>query len=123
VTKPVEPVDPSKKIGDGKSFIERMERAMPNSDPEIKKQFAATLEKYVGEGKEINEKRNEYKRNLGTSPVQSGGGAGPALGDIEKMMSGKIKKPSYKSGGVVISMASRRADGCCIRGKTKGKIV
>jgi hypothetical protein len=94
---------------------------MPNSDPEIKKQFAATLEKYVGEGKEMNEKRNEYKRNLGTSPIPSGGGAGPALGDIEKMMSGKIKKPTYKSGGKV--SASSRADGCAMRGKTKGRIV
>jgi len=122
MTKPVEPVDPSKKIGNGKSFIERMERAMPNSDPEIKKQFAATLEKYVGEGKELNEKRNEYKRNLGTSPIPSGGGgAGPALGDIEKMMSGKIKKPTYKSGGKV--SASSRADGIAQRGKTKGRIV
>jgi hypothetical protein len=122
MTKPVEPVDPSKKIGDGKSFIERMERAMPNNDPEIKRQFAEKLEKYVNEGKVLNEQRNEYKRNLGTSPIPSGGGgAGPALGDIEKMMSGKIKKPTYKSGGKV--SASSRADGCAVRGKTKGRIV
>ena len=59
--KPIEPVDPSKKVGDGKSFIERMERGMPNSDPEIKKQFAATLEKYVGEGKEMNENATNTK--------------------------------------------------------------
>jgi len=122
MTKPVEPVDPSKKIGDGKSFIERMERAMPNNDPEIKRQFAEKLEKYVNEGKVLNEQRNEYKRNLGTSPIPSGGGgAGPALGDIEKMMSGKIKKPTYKSGGKV--SASSRADGIAQRGKTKGRIV
>mgnify|MGYP000066673732 CR=1 FL=1 len=122
MTKPVDPVNPSPKVGEGKSFIERMERGMKNDDPEIKKQFAERLEKYVNEGKELNEKRNEYKRNLGTSPVQSGGGAGPALGDIEKMMSGKIKKPTYKAGGKV-SSASKRADGCAQRGKTKGKMV
>jgi hypothetical protein len=120
VTKPVEPVNPSPKVGEGKSFIDRMERAMPNNDPEIKKQFAERLEKYVNEGKVLNAERNEYKRNLGTSPIPSGGGgAGPALGDIEKMMSSKIKKPNYKSGGKVISMASKRADGCAIRGRTK----
>lgn len=122
MTKPVDPVNPSPKVGEGKSFIERMERGMKNDDPEIKKQFAERLEKYVNEGKELNEKRNEYKRNLGTSPVQSGGGAGPALGDIEKMMSGKIKKPTYKTGGKVSSV-SKRADGCAIRGKTKGRII
>jgi hypothetical protein len=123
MTKPVEPVDPSPKVGDGKSFIERMQRGMKNDDPEIKKQFAERLEKYVNEGKALNEQRNEYKRNLGTSPIPSGGGgAGPALGDIEKMMSGKIKKPTYKKGGNV-STASKRADGCAQRGKTKGKFL
>jgi hypothetical protein len=119
MTTPVEPVDPSQKVGEGKSFIERMQRGMKNDDPEIKRQFAEKLEKYVNEGKEMNEKRNEYKRNLGTSPIPSGGGgAGPALGDIEKMMSGKIKKPTYKSGGKVKS-ASARADGCAVRGRTR----
>jgi len=37
-------------------------------------------------------------------------------------MSGKIKKPAYKKGGNV-STASKRADGCCIKGKTKGRMV
>ena len=32
-----------------------------------------------------------------------------------------IKKPTYKSGGKV--SASSRADGCAMRGKTKGRIV
>ena len=122
MAKPIEPVDPSSKVGDGKSFIERMERGMKNDDPEIKRQFAEKLEKYVNEGKQLDKERNEYKRNLGTSPVQSGGGSGPALGDIEKMMSSKIKKPTYKSGGKV-SSASKRADGCAMRGKMKGKMV
>lgn len=117
MTKPVEPVSPSSKVGEGKSFIARMERAMPNNDPEIKKQFADKLEKYVNEGKMLNEQRNEYKRNLGTNPIPTGGG-GAALGDIEKMMSGRIKKPTYKKGGNV-STASKRADGIAIRGKTR----
>jgi hypothetical protein len=110
MTKPVEPVDPSPKVGDGKSFIERMQRGMKNDDPEIKKQFAERLEKYVNEGKVLNEQRNEYKRNLGTSPIPSGGGgAGPALGDIEKMMSGRIKKPNYKKGGNVSTTSHKKA--------------
>ena len=124
MTKPVEPVNPSPKVGEGKSFIDRMERAMPNNDPEIKKQFAERLEKYVNEGKVLNAERNEYKRNLGTSPIPSGGGAGPALGDIEKMMSGRIKKPNYKKGGNVSTTSHKKAlekAGFYAKGTTKAE--
>jgi len=41
-----------------------------------------------------------------------GGGGGGAAGDT------KFLKPKYKAGGAVKS-ASSRADGCCIRGKTR----
>ena len=34
----------------------------------------------------------------------------------------KIKDMGYKKGGSV-SSASKRADGCCIKGKTRGKMV
>jgi hypothetical protein len=34
----------------------------------------------------------------------------------------KIKSMGYKKGGSV-SSASARADGCCIKGKTRGKMV
>jgi hypothetical protein len=29
----------------------------------------------------------------------------------------------YKKGGKVVSSASKRADGCCVKGKTKGRMV
>lgn len=49
------------------------------------------------------------------------GGAGGA--DLEKgMMGGRMKKPTYKKGGTV-SSASKRADGCAIKGKTKGRMI
>jgi hypothetical protein len=35
---------------------------------------------------------------------------------------GNKPNPTYKKGGKV-SSASKRADGCCIKGKTKGRIV
>ena len=38
--------------------------------------------------------------------------------DIDKRI-----KPTYRKGGEVKSSASKRADGCAIRGKTKGRIV
>jgi hypothetical protein len=63
---------------------------------------------------------NTYKR-LGQPVNRGGGGAGGTL-DLEgKMGSSRLKKPSYKAGGKV--SASKRADGCAIKGKTKGRIV
>jgi hypothetical protein len=113
MVKPVEPVSPTLKTGEGKSFIERMERGMKNSDPETKKQFAEKLEKYVNEGKALNEARNEHKKVPGLS--RAGGGGGGAGGDFSGMKG--LDKP-FKAGGKV-SSASKRADGCAIRGKTK----
>jgi hypothetical protein len=50
-----------------------------------------------------------------TAPKSKGGGGGGMPSD--KM--DKMKKMNYKSGGTVKSSASKRADGCCIRGKTR----
>ena len=47
--------------------------------------------------------------------VRARGGAG---GGIPSDKMDKMKKMNYKSGGKV-SSASKRADGCCIRGKTR----
>jgi hypothetical protein len=112
MTKPVEPVKPAPKVGEGKSFIERMERGMKNDDPETRKQFAEKLEKYVNEGKALNEARNEHKKVPGLSRA---GGSGSGGGDFSGMKG--LDKP-FKAGGKV-SSASKRADGCAIRGKTK----
>jgi hypothetical protein len=51
---------------------------------------------------------------MGRLPSGGGGGGGiPKTG----------KKPyDFKKGGKV-SSASKRADGCCIKGKTKGKMI
>jgi hypothetical protein len=111
MTKPVEPVKPTPKVGEGKSFIERMERGMKNDDPETRRQFAEKLEKYVNEGKALNEARNEHKKVPGLSRAGGSGGGGDFSG-----MKG-LDKP-FKTGGKV-SSASKRADGCAIRGKTK----
>jgi hypothetical protein len=116
MTKPVEPVSPAPKVGEGKSFLERMERGMKNDDPETKRLFAEKLEKYVNEGKALNEARNEHKKVPGLSRAGGGGGAG---GDFSGMKG--LDKP-FKAGGKV-SSASKRADGCCVKGKTKGRMV
>jgi hypothetical protein len=112
MTKPVEPVSPAPKVGEGKSFLERMERGMKNSDPETKRQFAEKLEKYVNEGKALNEARNEHKKVPGLSRAGGGSGAG---GDFSGMKG--LDRP-FRAGGKV-SSASKRADGCAVRGKTR----
>lgn len=62
---------------------------------------------------------NAYKR-LGQPVTRGGGGAG--LGDVGIKGIGKKSKLDYAKGGKV-SSASKRADGCCIKGKTKGKML
>jgi hypothetical protein len=111
--KPIDPASPSASTGEGKSFLERMQRGMandPKANPEKAKLFAEKLEKYVNEGKALNEAKNEYKKVPGLSRASSGGG-----GDFSGMKG--LDKP-FKSGGSV-STASKRADGCAIRGKTR----
>ena len=62
---------------------------------------------------------NTYKR-LGQPVTRGGGGAG--LGDVGIKGIGKKSKLDYAKGGKV-SSASRRADGCAVKGKTKGRMV
>lgn len=51
---------------------------------------------------------------------KGGGGMGGGA-DLEGKMGGKALKKNYKSGGKVT--ASSRADGCAMRGKTKGRMI
>jgi hypothetical protein len=118
MVKPVQPSSSSASTGEGKSFLERMQRGMandPTANPEKAKMFAEKLEKYVNEGKALNEARNEHKKVPGLSRASSGSAGGDFSG-----MKG-LDKP-FKAGGKV-SSASKRADGCCIKGKTKGRMV
>ena len=63
---------------------------------------------------------------LGTAGPFGGGLAGlkGILGGTPMKKGGRVKaKKSYKAGGTVKSSASKRADGCAIKGKTKGRMV
>jgi hypothetical protein len=115
---PVNPVDPSQPTGEGKSYLERMQKGMsndPKANPEMAKEFADRLKKYVDEGKAINEARNEYKKVPGLTRTGGGGGGGGMGGN---KLSNRDLTRAYKKGGTVKS-ASARADGCCIKGKTR----
>lgn len=123
----IEPINPIEPTGDGKSPAERMKRGMPNADPEVQKDFADRLQKYIEEGKAIRADRNEYKKvQAHTRVVDFGGGnSGGGGADMPPgFMPGKKggKGPiDYKKGGKIKS--STRGDGCCQRGKTKGRMV
>ena len=117
---PIRPIDPMDPTKDGKSTVERMKRGMPNVDPEIQKNFADRLQKYIDEGKAEREARNAYTKNYTGNTRPGGGGGGGGMGGNK--LSNRDLTRAYKSGGKVKS-ASARADGCCIKGKTKGRIV
>ena len=118
---PISPIDAMEPTGEGKSFLERMQRGMKNSDPETQKKFAETLERMVEQGKQEREARNEYKKNFtGNTRVGGVGGGGSGGASDMRFMKGIGNKPdpTYKKGGTVKS-ASARADGIAIRGKTR----
>jgi hypothetical protein len=59
---PIKPIDPIDPTGDGKSTAERIKRGMPNADPEVQKDFAERLQKYIDQGKAERAARNEFKK-------------------------------------------------------------
>ena len=73
------------------------------------------------------EKRNlapyeqrESKVGPGSRSGSRGGGGGGGYMPIDKAL--KANKMFYKGGGKV-SSASKRADGCAVKGKTKGRMI
>ena len=64
----------------------------------------------------------ERLQDMGRLPKPTGGG-GSGSGDLEKGMMGGKFKPLNKAKGGKISSASKRADGCAQRGKTKGRMT
>jgi len=119
---PIEPVDPSKKPGgDGSEKYTPKEKRGPGKfDEDLEK---AKSDRAKAEASKMAEEHRakvkaesprtytERLQDMGRLPSGGGGGGGgiPKIG----------KKPyDFKKGGKV-SSASKRADGCCIRGKTK----
>jgi len=75
----------------------------------------AKLKTMAQEARDINKDERTYKR-FGEPVNRASGSAGSGL-DIEGK-TGKNIKPKLRAGGKV-SSASKRADGCCIRGRTR----
>lgn len=79
----------------------------PITDPDAR-QFAGLPQK------EAKESAKESSKKSGSS--------GASL-SLEKGMMGGRLKPTLHSKGGKVSSASKRADGCAIKGKTRGRII
>ena len=127
-----------------------MDQDLYDIDPEYRKKYDADMKKYA-KAMEVNEKKanaaaqkagyptaeaeekalrqkaiedltNKKGTNLNKEAGRAirGGAAGSGV-DIEGK-TGRNIKPKLASGGKV-SSASKRADGCAVRGKTRGRMV
>jgi hypothetical protein len=75
------------------------------------------------EPKKAEPKKAESKKDSGEEPSFFKGTKGfKNIGEAFKAMRRSAGITSYKSGGSV-SSASKRADGCAVKGKTKGRMV
>jgi hypothetical protein len=122
---PIEPVDPSKKPGgDGQEkypakpkhgpgkFDEDLEKAKSDR---ARAEASRMAEEHRAKVKaESPRTYTERLQDMGRLP--SGGSSGNM--GISKLSSRDITK-NNKAGGVIKSSASKRADGCAVRGKTR----
>jgi hypothetical protein len=124
---PIEPVNPSKKPGgDGSEKYTPKEKRGPSEYDKAAEKVKQENEKARAEASRMAEEHRakvkaesprtytERLQDMGRLPKSTGGGGG-AGGDLSGMKG--LDKP-FKAGGKV-SSASKRADGCAIRGKTR----
>ena len=129
---PIEPVDPSKKTGgDGQEKYPAKPKHGPGKfDEDLEKAKSDRAKAEVSRIAEAQKAKVEAERprtyterlqDMGRLPKPSGA-AGTKI-ELEKgMMGSNMPKPKLKAGGVV-SSASKRADGCAVKGKTKGRMI
>ncbi len=120
---PIEPIDPSKKVGDGKSdkYTPPKEKFGPSEYDKAAEKVKQENERAKAEAHRMAEEQRakakaesprtyaERLQDMGRLTTGGGGVMPKSNRDITK---------NYKAGGKVKS-ASSRADGCAIRGRTK----
>lgn len=123
---PIEPVDPSKKVGDGGSekYTPSKEKFGPSEYDKAAEKVKQDNERAKAEAHKMAEAQRakaeaerprtyaERLQDMGRLPKPSGGGGASSIPKTGK------KPYDFKKGGKV-SSASKRADGIAIRGKTK----
>jgi hypothetical protein len=129
----VKPVDPAQGIFDFGESPEQPKKRKP-ADPGYKE----VHEKYnptekdpkakAAENEEFKDKRQpkselirqaeiDKMKEILNKPKTGGGGGGAGIPKVGP------KKPTDMKAGGKVSSASKRADGCCTKGKTKGRMV
>jgi hypothetical protein len=97
---------------------EPKERNLPRGQAKASEGFSSFLKKSIGQiGQEGRDQEARYKAKQ-AEMKESGAGMSPRM----KAARASEKSTSMRSGGSV-SSASRRADGCATKGKTRGKMV
>jgi membrane protein involved in colicin uptake len=99
---------------------EKAYRKKHNIGPEVKgyqHMIAAEAEEKALRQKAIEDLTNKKGTNLNKEAARGGGGGGAGIPKV-----GPKRPLDMKKGGVV-SSASKRADGCAMRGKTRGRVV
>ena len=129
---PIEPVDPSKKVGDGKSDkytppkekfgpseydkkAEKVKQENEKAKAEANKMAEEQRKKVEAERPRTYAERLQDMNRLPKPSVGSGKSGAGGGGDFSGMKG--LDKP-FKAGGKVFS-ASKRADGIAIKGKTR----
>ena len=124
---PIEPIDPSKKVGGNgnEKYNPQKEKFGPSEYDKAAEKVKQDNEKAKAEASKMAEEHRakvkaesprtyaERLQDMGRMTTGGGGAMPKSNRDITK---------NYKAGGKV-SSASKRADGCVIKGKTKGKMV
>jgi hypothetical protein len=121
---PIEPIDPSKKTGgDGSEKYTPNEKRGPGEfDKILEKEKADRARAEISRMAEETRAKADAERprtyterlqDMGRLPKNGGGSGGGGMPKLNR----DITK-NYKKGGAVKS-ASARADGCCIKGKTR----
>jgi hypothetical protein len=118
---PIEPVDPSKKTGgDGQEKYPAKPKHGPGKfDEDLEKAKSDRARAEISRMAEKTRAEPPYtgKAYSDTGP-RTGSNISGTFGSVGDPMERKAKPYNRAKGGVIKS-ASKRADGCCIRGKTK----
>jgi hypothetical protein len=120
-----------------KEELKRIRKAEKQYDKELRQQAKEVADANRRQIKEVTEAEQKYRREKGINTnasgyfhmdksmpntrggARGGGGAG-MMPDTDITASKKL--PNMAKGGM-ISSASKRADGCVTKGKTKGKMI
>lgn len=103
-------------VMDNKEEREKIKKMLENDRPG-KKMGEAAVKGYIAEAMKSEAPDAETRKRISEEAAQAGR---EAEDEVKRERRGVIKKAK---GGSVKSSASKRADGCAVRGKTRGKMV